>query len=220
MESAEPVSVAVGIVAHIDRQAEADQLAVTARADIINVDDSTLGCERNHRRVWELLSSTAATHAVVLEDDAIPVPDFRHQLEMAVKASPAPVTSLYLGRQRPPQWQHNISRAIGEAKAHGAHYILGHYLLHGVGVAIRTDLITPMLRFVDRYDYLPIDEAIGKWCRDSGLGPIAYTAPSILDHADGMSLISHRDGQGRAPGRTAWTVGSRTLWDGERTVNL
>lgn len=211
--------IAIGIVAHQQRQALAEALAEQVSADIVCFDDRGYGHHHNHRRTWQSLTYFATTHAVVLEDDAIPVHDFRHQLEQAVKASPAPITSLYLGRLRPPQWQNKISAAITRANHDDAHYITATQLLHAVGVALQTEHIEPMLAFTATRSHLPFDEAIGAYARYARQ-PIAYTHPSLVNHLDGPTLFQHRDRQPRTPGRVAWRVGMRHAWDGERTVTL
>ena len=211
--------ITIGICAHIARQHMAEQLAEQVGADFISLDEGTLGCNKNHRRTWTELAALPATHAVVLEDDAVPVPDFRHQCEQAIKASPTPITSLYLGRQRPPQWQRNIERAITTATRTDAHYILSTHMLHGVGIAIHNDHIQPMLDFTATRNYLPWDEAVGCYARHAHQR-IAYTHGSLVDHRDGIALIIHHDGKTRAPGRTAWHINTRPTWDGERTVTL
>lgn len=215
------MTIAIGIVAHIDRQHMAEQLAEQVNADFISIDGihQRLGCNANHRRTWTEIAALNPTVGVVLEDDAVVCPDFRHQLEQAIKASPTHITSLYLGRQRPPQWQRNITKATEAADNTDAHYLLCTHLLHAVGVAVTAEHIPPMLNFTATRNYLPWDEAVGCYARNVGQ-KVAYLWPSIIDHRDGMSLISHRDKQPRTPGRTAWRIGTRTTWDTERTVTL
>lgn len=211
--------IAIGIVAHITRQHMAEQLANQVGADFISLDEGTLGPNKNHRRTWTELAALPATHAVVLEDDAVVVQDFRHQLEQAVKAAPSAIISGYLGMQRPPQWMPKVKRAVDAANQADAHYITSTHLLHGVATTIHKDHITPMLDFTATRNYLPFDEAIGAYARHAKQ-PIAYTWPSLVDHRDGPTLINHRDGQARKPGRVAWRIGTRHDWDGERTVTL
>lgn len=215
------MKISIGIVAHTQRKAMAEQLAEQVNADCISFDDPIkhLGCHGNHVRTWTELADADSTYSMVLEDDAVPVHDARHQFELAIKSSPCDVTSVYLGRQRPPQWVTKMERAVHAATQQDSHYILSTHLLHAVGVAIRTDLIRDMLTHTSQRNYLPWDENIGQWCRATGR-TIAYTHGSLVDHRDDMSLISHRDGQARPPGRVAWHIGSRQHWDGERTVQL
>ncbi|WP_201787835.1 hypothetical protein [Klebsiella pneumoniae] len=58
----------------------------------------------------------------------------------------------------------------------------------------------------------PIDEAISAWARHQG-HTIAYTWPSLIDHADETPMIATRnDNQPRPPGRVAWQHGTRDTW--------
>jgi hypothetical protein len=117
--------------------------------------------------------------------------------------------SLYLGRLRPPQYQHMIQPAIDRAEASGAHWLVSRQLLHAVGVAIRGDLLDDMLSHLDDS---PIDEAINTWVNRK-FYRVAYTFPSLVQHDDGPTLIQHRDGQHREPGRVAWKTGTREHWE-------
>lgn len=210
--------IAIGIVAHIARQSMAEQLANQVGADFISLDDGHLGANKNHRRTWTELATLGATHAVVLEDDCVPVHDLRHQLEQAIKAAPSStIISGYLGQQRPPQWMPKVKRAIETANQNDAHYITSTHLLHGVCIAMHTDHIPPMLAFTATRNYLPWDEAVGAYARHTKQ-LIAYTWPSLVDHRDGPTLIAHRDKARRRPGRVAWRIGTRDVWDGTRTA--
>ncbi|MUM06208.1 hypothetical protein B5P44_15635 [Mycobacterium sp. CBMA 213] len=200
----------IGVVGHVARQSMAEQLASTTEADYLSLDDGRLGPGANHCLVWSRLATLNHEWTVVLEDDALPVAGFRDQLSQALGAEPASVVSLYLGQQRPPQHQVMIANALAEAEACQAHWITSTYLLHAVAVAIKTELVPDMLANLPA---LPIDEAIGDWARSRG-HQIAYSVPSLVDHADLPTLVNHPDGQPRQTGRVAWQVGGRTHWNG------
>jgi hypothetical protein len=58
----------------------------------------------------------------------------------------------------------------------------------------------------------PIDEAIGRWAMKHQRS-VAYTWPSLVDHADVVPVIQQRaDRQRRDRGRLAWLVGGRQCW--------
>lgn len=209
------MSYAIGIVAHQDRAGMADELSAQVKADFVSVDDGTIGAGANHRRVWRELVDHHADFSVVLEDDAVPVLDFRSQLEDILLACETPIVSLYLGRNRPPQWQAKIQDAMAKADIEDASWITSGHLIHGVGVAIKTKLIRSML---GHWSELPIDQHISVWARNHQ-HLVAYTHPSIVDHADVPTLIRHHDGKDRLPGRIAWQWGSRTKWT-DRSVEL
>ena len=203
----------IGIVAHTSRAEQAHKLAETVDATYLSMDDGQYGCEGNHHRTWQWLQDFATTEwALTLEDDAEPVPAFREQVTAALAASPAPVVSLYLGRLRPPHWQNAIQYATERANQHNAHFIRATHLLHAVAVAIRTDLIPDMLANT-RTSRRPWDFAIAAWALQSG-HQIAYTWPSLCDHTDGPPAITrHPDKAPRPPGRKAWQVGDRDVWE-------
>lgn len=199
----------IGIVAHINRTLMAENLADETGATIVSYDDGTLGCTTNHLNTWKRLSDESGDWKVVLEDDALPVKGFRDQLDRALAVSPCGIVSLYLGRLRPPQFQYMIQPAIDRAETLQASWLVSRQLLHAVGVAIRSDLLDDMLETVD--EDIPIDEALNAWVNRK-FYRVAYTYPSLIDHADTETLIQHRDGQTRDPGRVAWKTGTRDEW--------
>ncbi len=181
------------------------------------MDNGELGCERNHYRAWEHLNDFATTEwSIVLEDDAQPVEDFNQQAAQALAAAPTPIVSFYLGKLRPPHWQNAIRAATEQAVRTDAHYVTATHLLHAVAVAIRTDLIADMLAHA-RTSRRPWDFTIAAWALQDH-HPVAYTWPSLVDHADGPPAITkHPDKAPRPPGRKAWQVGTRTTWEPSTT---
>jgi hypothetical protein len=200
----------IGIVAHREREQMADQLAEHIQPAVVSVDTGRMGANTNHLFVWNHLAAINSTWSVVLEDDAQPIDDFRTHLEAALTAAPFPIVSLYLGQKRPPQHQADIQDALAKADANQAHWIIATQLYHAVAVAIHTELLPDMLNSMK--SYLPIDENIGQWSRRAG-HPIAYTVPSLVNHLDGPTLITHPDGAEREPGRVAHRVGTHHTWN-------
>jgi hypothetical protein len=217
------VNFSIGIVAHHSRHDRATNLADAVGAEVVMVDPGHIKAGKNHERCYEWLAETGASPwSVVIEDDAIPVTDFRQQLAAVLKVTPSPITSLYLGRFRPPHWQSQIAQKIGGDQ----HFLMATELLHHVGVAVKTSLIPGMLDFLNNdSDYrtkrrLPIDEAIGRWVRAEGRR-VAYTTPSILDHEHRIPTVitkhlsQHKGETGKRPGnqpRKAWVFGARPDW--------
>jgi hypothetical protein len=205
----------IGIVGHVQRARQAHTLAHTVNAAHLSIDDSAPNfhsANQNHLRTWRTLAQHGAEWSVVLEDDAQPINNFSAQLEQALLNAPTPVVSLYLGRKFPQWWQQHIATAIERVQTINASYIVTDYLLHCVGVAVKTDFI-PCI--VDRPTHLPIDEHISEAARRYLNKPsVAYTWPSLVDHEDGPPVISaHNDGTPRTPGRKAWHAGPRQHWD-------
>lgn len=203
----------VGIVAHQARADQAQTLASTISADIIHMDDGTHGCDGNHRRAWQWhRDNTTTTWSVVIEDDAQPVDAFRDQLHAALDAAPTDVVSLYLGRLRPPPFQQRIKAATLKATDTEAHWITSPHMMHAVATAIRTELVPEMLNHPQ--DGRPADEHISAWAK-THTRLVAYTWPSLVNHADGPTLVLHPDGRPRTSGRIAWQVGVRDTWNSE-----
>lgn len=200
------------VVAHTARQAMADSLAADVGAAHVCLDDGTLGAEHNHRRAWDWHNThTRDGFALVLEDDAVPVPGFRDQLTAALDAAPAPIVSLYLGTGHPRQHQPLIERAI-VAAGHDVDWLIADHLLHAVAVAIRADLLPIAL------DDRPTDEAISAWAR-ARRHPIAYCWSSLVDHADEPSVITARaDHRTDTRPRRAWHAAPHQHWSSRSAV--
>lgn len=195
----------------------------TVGAAYMTIDNGKYGCEGNHRRAWEYLAKhNTSEWSIVLEDDAIPVPEgFNEQLAQVLDNAPTPIVSLYLGKLRPPHWQSAIRQAVEQATTQDSHYLVGTHLLHAVAVAIRTDLLADMLTSTATTQHA-WDFRIAAWALERGHA-VSYTFPSLVDHADGDTVVKHPDGKTRTPGRVAWhtgTQGIRTTWDTTRTTPI
>lgn len=202
----------IGVVGHVSRLPMAQQLAGKVCAQYVSIDDGTLGCSGNHLKVWATLAerNPDAEWLCVLEDDAIPCTNFRHQLNQALAVAPTPIVSLYLGTGFPTQWQRFIRAAVAKADTDNATWIASTDLLHAVGYAIHTNLIPDMLTHTNAT--LPIDQAISAWARRNK-HQVAYTWPSLVDHHDGQPAITHRhDGRPRNKPRKAWRHGTHEHW--------
>lgn len=209
----------IAVVAHQARREQAEKLKTDVGAGLLSIDDGTLGCDRNHRKAWTWLADNAddASWLVVLEDDAVPITDFRDQLDKVLAAASTDIVSLYLGTGFPPHWQNRIRQAVAQAETQGASFILGNFI-HGVAICIRTRLVPDMLDYTSKCTGMAFDRAIQQWARDRN-HPIAATYPSLVDHHDGPSLAAHPDGGTRNIPRKAHKVGGRNTWT-KRTVNL
>jgi hypothetical protein len=203
------MSIAVGVVAHTSRAPTARALRNDVGAIAMNVDDGTLGREGNHIAVLKALSYRHCDWCVVLEDDAWPVRDFRTQVKHALAHAPAPIVGLYLGYGSP-AGKDAAGEAARTANELGKAWIVGDCLIGSVGYAIRIRMVTPMLDDItQRTGELPL--RITRWAQSWNLG-VCYTAPSLVDHADGVPI----DGpwpMHQRPARKAWYCGTRSNWD-------
>lgn len=182
----------------------ANRLVALAGADHVELDDGTLGCNRNHARVWQWHAQHPAQWSVTLEDDAVPVDGFREQLAAALATAPAPVVSLYLGTGYIDDCRTGaLIRRAGETQAC---WLVTRGVVHSaVALCVLGDLVGSLAERL--YRFTPIDRDISRWARTSGYR-VAYTVPSLVEHADVASLVSRH----RRARRQAWCVGQRAEW--------
>lgn len=208
----------IGVVACHPRADAAHTLGEEIHAVYVSIDDKTLGCDGNHRKVWDWLRNNTADAdwLVVVEDDAIPTQGFNTQLGAMLTASPFPIVGLYLGTGRPPHIQSRLRSAVAQAEVKGASFITTDLVMHGVGIAIKADLVTDMLGYADTVKH-PFDQRIRDWARRDN-HTVGFCTPSLLDHADQATLFRHPDMQPRSSvPRKAWRFGGRQTWT-DRTI--
>lgn len=197
----------VGVVGHYSRHQAVDELSAQVDADFTCMDDGSLGCRANHVNAWNWHAGTPAEWSVVLEDDALPVPDFRNQLTSALSVAPAPVVSLYLGYGY--IYDRDVKHHLDQAKLMKANWVVTGRVLHAVALAVRGDLVESLVASLPRRQSQAIDRSVSLWARAAG-HEVAYTIPSLVDHRDETSLVTpHRR---RSP-RRAWEVGGRNRWN-------
>lgn len=204
------MKVSYAVCGHQGRRDAARSLADSLDAWLA-LDNGTYGELGNHDRAWRYGALFDSDWTVVLEDDALPVPNFDQHVQAALGTLPAEpcAVSLYVGTSRPPQWQGRIERAIVESDATGAGWIKGPGPLWGVAVALPTALVPEML-FEVQSIRAPYDERLGTWLRMHDLACL-YPSYSLVDHADWPTLIRHQDGQPRVEPRRAWRIGEPIL---------
>ena len=186
--------ITMAVVAHHQRSAQAYQLASDLQASLV-MDHGQYGPSHNHLRAWAAIHTPGSDGwGVVVEDDAIPTSNFTTKLSHYLDTTPTSVVSLYAGTNYPPMTAPALHLAVTEAQHVGAHWAALPTCNHAVALAIRQPFISNMLEHID--PTIPIDEAIGQWARDRDM-LIGYTIPSLVDHADGPTVIAHPDGQPR-----------------------
>ena len=202
------VKIHIAVVAHHARAALAEKLAAEVGADHVSLDSGTRGAGANHRAAWSWHQAHPADWAITLEDDAIPCKDFREQAAAALEHAPARLVSLYLGRVRPEHWQDTIEKALQRAQKAKACWITDKHSLHAVGICADQRSIQMALYALALYSVYPPDEALGLYTYRNQID-VAYSVPSLVDHADEDSLIP-----GKIPcGRVAWKWGTRRSWN-------
>lgn len=197
----------IAVVADERRGDMGQKLAESIDADLMSVDDGTLGCSGNHISAWEALAESLEpedTHAVVLEDDAVPVDGFREQLASALSLAPAPIVSLYLGTGY--SSDRLTESVLKKADAIGAQWIVTRgRVLHAVALAVRRELLPSMIESAGQTG--GIDGQLSRWARRNGHA-VAYSNPSLVDHADDPSLVCKY----KRSERRAWRVGAHNPW--------
>ncbi|HMS74176.1 hypothetical protein [Gordonia sp. (in: high G+C Gram-positive bacteria)] len=186
--------ITTSVVAHSARKAAAFDLAIALDASVAYDFEGEFGPGVNHRRAWELAQCPDADWAVVIEDDVVLADNFPDRLAEVLSSAPTPVVSLYAGLHFPRHLAPPLAGYIHAAAQRGERWVQASTLNHAVAVAIRQDLVDDMLDNIELLvDYMPIDEAITVWCQERG-HEVSYCVPSIVDHADGPTLIDHPDG--------------------------
>lgn len=202
------MTLSIAIMAHPRRAAAAERLAHELDATIVwdELDD-----EWHTGRRAIAAYDPAASHHLVLQDDALPLPDFRRHAAAALEHHPDALVSFYLGTSRPPQWQLAVDDACMRAEDTGNAWISAPVLLHGVAIAIPTVEIPAMLAWCERLE-VPYDERLGMYWRYVLERPVMYTWPSLVDHDHGPTIALHRDGEHREEPRRARLVGHPQSW--------
>lgn len=131
----------------------------------------------------------AATHHLVIQDDAVVCRDLLAGVERMLAYVPAltPV-SLYVGRARP--FPRSVEAAVAAAGDSSASFLTMPQLNWGVAVVMPVPLIRPLLEWYPASRAKGYDARIGHWLLLNGVR-CWYTWPSLVDHRDGESLIGH-----------------------------
>lgn len=217
-----PDGLRVGVAAHTSRIGMARELADRVGADVLNVngheggsrEDAIIACAANHLQVLRRLWRSVAGHEwlVVLEDDALPIPDFRVHAAAALSCAPSPVIGFYINRAGT---AHNLAM-LCRAGATGAAWMVANHLVSAVAYAVRADHVLGLLDMYTQLGYeRTVEERLTYWAAGHrrtvyGEPRFYYTMPSLVDHAVGESIIFPEvDRQIRR----AWRVGFASDWD-------
>lgn len=209
------VTLSVAVMAHPRRADQAKALAEVTAAKLV-WDTRNDEWDTGSRAL--LAHDSAATHHLVLQDDAVPVFDLRAHVTRAIAQHPDRIISLYLGTSRPPDIQPRVTAATVAAEERGRSWIQHSALLHGVAVVVPTSVVQDLVGWCRRFS-IPYDERIGLYSRMILERPVLYTWPSLVDHDDGPTLVKHTDGQARSEPRVAHHVGVPS-WSSPEVVVL
>lgn len=188
------VHVDVVIMAHPEREAFVPELLSRLDRPARVVWDQRGDRWDTGRRAM-LAYDPAASHHLVIQDDAVVCRDLVAGLERALDHVPqkTPV-ALYAGRVRP--FRAAVEK-LAQSAGHDASWLSMTQLHWGVGVLMPVELIAPMVEWCDtRSDVANYDKRMSRWLQHQQL-TVYYTWPSLVDHRDSPSLVPGRGSAGR-----------------------
>jgi len=169
----------------------------------IHPDPDRHGLMQNWLGAVKCASASEADWAVILSDDAEPLPGWDRHMRRALGYSPRPLLGLihFGGYGR---------RAADEGFA----YAVGPGLLWGGAIAYRTPILPDLLTYADRFlridpEY-PHDDEIGSLFAAKFYDLPAMTSRALFDHPEGgVSLLGHppHSAPNRRPGFTIRETG-------------
>lgn len=180
-------TVSVAVMAHPKRKEMAEALGAELGVEVVydRKDDRW----DTGRRAW-LACDPKASHALVVQDDAIPSPDLLEGLSKALEVVGDNPLGLYIGTVRPAA---NLMGAmVSHAQRTGASWVVGEGPLWGVGVCLPTHMVQPMLQWCDAHpEIAAYDRRMARYFASVGIA-CWYPFPSLVDHRQGPSLINPR----------------------------
>ncbi|MFW6091097.1 MAG: hypothetical protein ACODAF_04430 [Actinomycetota bacterium] len=189
------------VMAHPARRPQVEQLLDRLDRDVPvawarNARPSTRPRDRwdTGRRAWQAHDPAADWH-LVLQDDALPVPDLLAGLEAALPAlPPRSICSPYFGV--PGAEHERMLRALQRAEERPGPWLRERAMHWGVAIAAPVESIPDMLAWCARNAVAPkpYDTRLMLFYRKRRY-PCFFTWPSLVSHGDAPSLLGHRDGR-------------------------
>ena len=189
----------IAIVAHHSRRAMANDLASKLEADSIFMDEHSAGANANHLRALSW-AAEQSDRVIIIEEDALPVDDFRDKAQDWLARFPDDMLSFYLGTGRPPQYQKEIAGMLVDADYVCGDHIVLSQLIHGVCYSPPRGSLARMLSTWNKT--LAADYAVG----EAFGGRVIYPCYSLVDHADLPTVERHPDNEPRTERRRAWRL--------------
>lgn len=193
----------VAIMAHPDRRRFVGSLARQLPEAEVIWDREGDRWETGRRAL--LAFDQAATHHLVIQDDAVLCRDLVAGMARAAEVAAEHPVSLYTGAVRPHQAV--VGPAVEQARREGRPWISMEGPFWGVGLLIPAVHIPELVAYCDGKSIANYDLRIWKFYKSLGRR-CWYTAPSLVDHrpvAENPSLVPGRDGNRRA----LWFIGAR-----------
>lgn len=191
------VRVSAAVMAHPSRKDWVEPLMLKLGLDsgqyVDAVFDQISDCWDTARRAW-LAFDPEATHHLVVQDDAIAS---RHLIPGVAKALPftpaESIMSLYIGTRRPVA--HSVNKVVRLAERDNPSWIVMNGLNWGVAVVIPVPEIRAMVEWCDQQRIPGDDNRIRRYFVTQKKWPTWCPWPSLVDHRQIPSILSHRTGR-------------------------
>lgn len=177
----------IAVVGHVSRLERIERLVSVLPCEVF-IDSIGKGALFNHTRALKW-AGQQKERVIIMEDDAIPVANFKEKAERWFELLPVQFISFYLGTSRPPQYQPVIDRLIEGSQSLGREFIWLNQLIHGVCYSPPIGSTREILTKLDKKK--PADFAIGNAWGNS----VYYPIKSLVEHADETSVEKHIDGR-------------------------
>lgn len=150
---------------------------------------------RTARAAWQVADPDADWH-VLIQDDAVPCPNFLAGLERALEHVPPDATVCpYLGQGGAASKRWGVLGA--QADQRGASFVVSQSLMWGVAICLPVAMIPDMIARADTMHRVPDDMRVAGWTKRRA-GEVWYTWPSLVDHRPVPSITKHRAADRRA----------------------
>lgn len=198
----------IAMMAHPARAASVERILAALDRDVTVVWDEKQDRWDTGRRAW-LAYDPDATHHAVIQDDVLVCRDLCAGLEQALAHVPsdAPLCA-YIGRVQP--YHKIIEDAVMDAGQRSASFCTMTSLCWGPLVVVPTTAIETMVAHGDTLtDVANYDRRLSRFWELERHIPVWYTLPSLVDHADGPSMVPGREVTNRSSSsarhnRVAW----------------
>lgn len=142
------------------------------------------------RDAWLLGVEADADWHLVLQDDALVVPDLLEGLEKGLEyVKEDAVVQPHIGARKPCPGR--VSRLIAKGDRNMASWLVTDFMMWGVGICVPTHSIVPMLEWCDKQRGRAYDRRIGNYYKNKAKWPTWYTWPSLIEHRTCQSLCGH-----------------------------
>jgi hypothetical protein len=191
------ITLSVAMMAHPRRKAQVKAILKRLDRDCPVVWDEKSSRWDTGKRAM-LAYDPDCTHHAVIQDDVLVCRDLFAGMTKALEHVPdeVPVCG-YVGRVRP--FAEMVTLAAAVARSRGASWLRMHTLNWGPLIIVPTEAIPEMVTYSDKLKDIPnYDRRLSRYWELGRHLPIWYTWPSVVDHADGPSLVPGRIGTDRA----------------------